>query len=75
MASISEIKVGDRLDMQKGTMIYKGDGKADACIVGPDGKLVVKQADVTMTQQMVDAWLALKAKQAAYVGTHTGTIL
>lgn len=75
MATNGEIKIGERLDMQRGSMVYVGDGKADAYVTDQDGKDVLKQSGVVLTRQMIDSWVAIKAKQAAYVSTRTSATL
>jgi hypothetical protein len=64
-----EIQIGEKLDMQKGTMICTAPGVCDAYVVGADGKLILKQAGVTITPAMANAWISLKEKQAAHVAS------
>lgn len=66
----NEIQVGDKLDMQRGTLVYVGDGKADAYVDG-----VLKQAGVVLTAAQIAGWHQVKAKQAAYCGTRTSATL
>ena len=63
------IQIGDTLNLQKGSMIYVGDGKVDAYVTGPDGRNVLKQAGITLTDKQIEAWQQLKAKQATSTRT------
>ena len=68
MSNMNEIEIGDRLDLQRGSMIYRGEGRADAVVTGPNGEDVIKQSGIVMTQQMIDAWVSTKRKQAEAKG-------
>jgi hypothetical protein len=70
MATIEQIKIGDRLDMSMGSMVYIGDGKADAYVTGKDGKDELYKSGVALTQAMIDDWVRIVDKQANTPSVH-----
>lgn len=66
-----EIQIGDTLDMQKGRMVYIGEGKADAQVFQA-GSWVTIKAGVTLTAGQIEAWHGIKAKQAATPSSGNG---
>lgn len=71
----NEIQVGERLDLQRGSLIYKGDGLIDVYTTNERGEDVLKQVNAPLTDAMRSAWHLAKARLSATTGTRTSNSL